>query len=236
MPGLPLLRRTRLSALVAFSRAPACSICSIRRLVLPERSFPGAARPASPLWLAVGASPQPLGRSSSCPDFWCMAFPRRTDDSLSSLFGPSHRGRRTEASPLLWPLLTSRSGAAPSPVQALGEISPGKTIGYPCTSAGFTRPDPWSQELRGCLPAHPDRPRLLSGFCPSPHRSRYPLLSATPSRLSPCGSLGSLRPTSQRTCTSKPIVMLGTQTKRGDQSDRPVRSSIENVTTRRPAR
>jgi len=86
MPGLPLLRRTRLSATMAFSRA---TTCSISRPSLPERSFPRATRPASPLRSASGASPQPSSGSSSCLDFWCMAFPRLTDDSLSSLFGPS---------------------------------------------------------------------------------------------------------------------------------------------------
>ena len=53
------------------------------------------------------------------------------------------RSEPTRSSPLLWPLLTSRAGPlsnAPSPFQALGEISPGKTIDCPCTSAGFTEP------------------------------------------------------------------------------------------------
>jgi len=40
-----------------------------------------------------------------------------------------------------------------------------------------------------------------------------PLLSAILSRSSPCGSLGSSRPTSQRTSTSKSVFMLGTPRK-----------------------
>ena len=39
----------------------------------------------------------------------------------------------------------------------------------------------------------PRRPRLRSDFCTSPRRSRSPLLSASRSRGSPCGLLGSLR-------------------------------------------
>ena len=55
-------------------------------------------------------------------DFWCMALPRLMDDSLSSLFGPSSdeagSKRIMHFIGLLWPLLTSRSGATPSPFQA----------------------------------------------------------------------------------------------------------------------
>jgi len=39
---------------------------------------------------------------------------------------------------VLRPLLTSRSGSAPSPFQAQGEISPGKNALLRCTTAGFT--------------------------------------------------------------------------------------------------
>ncbi len=41
---------------------------------------------------------------------------------------------------LLRPRLTSRSGSTPSPFQARGEISPGKTAFRPCTTAGSTPP------------------------------------------------------------------------------------------------
>ncbi|MDG0836313.1 hypothetical protein EXH51_26765, partial [Pelomonas saccharophila] len=41
---------------------------------------------------------------------------------------------------LLRPLLTSRSGSSPSPLQAQGEISPGKNALLHCTTAGFTPP------------------------------------------------------------------------------------------------
>ncbi len=64
--------------------------------------------------------------------------------------------RPPRSPPLLWPLLTSRAGAAPSPFQALGEISPGKSIGCPCTSAGSTPSVLGRGELRGCAPARPD--------------------------------------------------------------------------------
>jgi len=43
-------------------------------------------------------------------------------------------------SPSPRPLLTSRSGSAPSPFQAQGEISPGKNALLRCTTAGFTPP------------------------------------------------------------------------------------------------
>ena len=102
---------------------------------------------------------------------------------------------------------------APSPFQAWGEISPGKTHRLSLHERRIYVMTPWSRELRGHLAAGPESPRLTSGFCTSPHRSRSPLLSATPSRSSPCGSLGSLRPTSQRTVTSKSMFMLGTQKK-----------------------
>ena len=115
---------------------------------------------------------------------------------------------------LLRPLLTSRSAVNYSPRRypfRLEARSPRvRFIDCLCTSAGSTLPDLWSRELCGQLPAHPGRPRLISGFCSSPHRSRSPLLSAILSRSSPCGSLGSLRPTSQRTSTSESIMMLGT--------------------------
>lgn len=50
----------------------------------------------------------------------------------------------------------------PSPFQARGEISPGKNAILPRTTAGFTLPDTWPQELRGFMPVRPDRHRLLS--------------------------------------------------------------------------
>ena len=119
---------------------------------------------------------------------------------------------------LLWPLLTSRSAASSfpsaSPFQAQGEISPGKNSDLPRTTAGSTwlrlgRESfafRWTLALLGHA-SYPVSVRRLDGFA-------TPLLSALPSRSAPCGSLGSLRPTSQRTFTSQSMFMLGTQTKR----------------------
>ena len=116
------------------------------------------------------------------------------------------------------PLLTSRavlpSSGSRHPFRCKARSPQERFIDCPCTSAGSTLPDFWSRELRGQMPAHPGRPRLISGFYSSPHRSHYPLLSAILSRSSPCGSLGSLRPTSQRTFTSESIIMLGTRLRR----------------------
>src|SRR6266508_2717755 len=106
--------------------------------------------------------------------------------------------RVTRSPPLVWPLLTSRSAESvdsASPFQTLGEISPGKTHRLSLHERRIYERSPWSRELRGQWPARPDSPRLLSDSCTSPRRSRSPLLSAILSRSSPCGSLGSLRPT-----------------------------------------
>jgi hypothetical protein len=51
-----------------------------------------------------------------------------------------------------------------------------------------------------------------------------PLLSATRSRSSPCGSLGSLRSTPQRTYTFKSVPMLGTQQRPGTLKSRALES------------
>src|SRR5437870_2386988 len=91
---------------------------------------------------------------------------------------------------------------AASPFQARGELSPGKNLGCPCASAGFTG------RLLGRESFAVSCPLALIGPASDPVSVRRPaglatpLLSATPSRSLPCGSLGSLRPTPQRTCTS----------------------------------
>jgi len=100
---------------------------------------------------------------------------------------------------------------APSPFQAWGEISPGKTHRLSLHERRIYVMTSWSRELRGHSPARPESSRLASDFCASPHRSHSPLLSATLSRSSPGGSLGSLRPTPQRTSTSWSMFMLGTR-------------------------
>ena len=108
---------------------------------------------------------------------------------------------------LLRPLLTSRSGSSPSSFQTRGEISPGKNAILPRTVAGFTPPDPWPRELRGQLPARPDRHRLISGSCPSTHGFAPRFLStvghpsAVAFRFARCGQLaGGLTPPRSRPC------------------------------------
>ena len=93
---------------------------------------------------------------------------------------------------LLRPLLTSRSGSSPSPFQAQGEISPGKSALLHRTVAACTSPGPWPRELRGPLPARPARQRLISDSCPSARslRSTLPPHARSPSRS--CASLRSL--------------------------------------------
>ena len=114
---------------------------------------------------------------------------------------------RPFASRLLRPLLTSRSGSSPSPFQAQGEISPGKSAILPRTAARFTTPDPWPRELRGLMPARPDRHRLISGSCSSARGFAPRFLptvgrpSAVALRFARCGQLaGGLPPPRSRPC------------------------------------
>ena len=64
----------------------------------------------------------------------------------------------------------------------------------------------WTLALLGNA-SYPVSVRRLDGFA-------TPLLSALPSRSAPCGSLRSLRPSSGRTFTSRPLFMPGTHEKR----------------------
>jgi hypothetical protein len=75
---------------------------------------------------------RPLRRSGHLT--LCPSHPHAVEHSFS--FGPSF----ALASKLLRPLLTSRSGSTPSPLQAQGEISPGKNALLHCTTAGSTPP------------------------------------------------------------------------------------------------
>jgi hypothetical protein len=102
---------------------------------------------------------------------------------------------------LLRPLLTSCSGSPPSPFQAQGKISPGKNAILHRTTAAFTSPGRWPQELRSYMPARPGRRRLSSGSCTSAHglRSTLPPHARSPSRS--CASLASLWPARPGTCT-----------------------------------
>ncbi len=115
---------------------------------------------------------------------------------------------------LLRHLLTSRSGSSPSPFQAQDEISPGKNAILHRTTAAFTSPAPWPQELRRSLPARPGQRRLGCGSCTSAHglRSSLPPHARSPSRN--CDSLASLWPARPGTSTPKIAPMLGAQLKR----------------------
>ena len=83
---------------------------------LPERSFPCAARPASPLRSTLRASPVASSGSSICMDIWCLAFPRCTSDFALLTVRPF--ARRAVHHPrslrLLRPLLTPRSATCHS--------------------------------------------------------------------------------------------------------------------------
>ena len=98
----------------------------------------------------------PIARTSAA---WRHQDSRSTHPPSVRPFAPYKR--------LLRPLLTSRLRFAPPPFQAQDEISPGKSTIRHRTTAGFTPPDPWPQELRNPLPARPGRLRLVSGSCPS---------------------------------------------------------------------
>ena len=136
-------------------------------------------------------------------------------DSLSSPFGPSRVERRTEVLSLLWPLLTSRSASstthAASSFRRSGEISPDKTIDCPCTSAGSTRHPFGRESFAVSCPLALVSPASYPIPVRRPTGPATPLLSACLSRFPPCGSLGSLRPTPQRTSTSWSMFMLGIQ-------------------------
>jgi hypothetical protein len=115
--------------------------------------------------------------------------------------------------PLLWPLLTSRSAAwyvpSASSFQKQGEISPDKTIDCPCTSAGFTRHPFGRKSFAVSGPLALVSPASYPVSVRRPAGPATPLPSACLSRFPPCGSLGSLRPTPQRTSTSTSMFMLG---------------------------
>ena len=90
-----------------------------------------------------------------------------------------------------------------------GQISPGKNAILHRTTAAFTSPGLWPQELRSHMPARPGRRRLGCGSCPSAHglRSTLPPHARSPSRS--CASLASLWPARPGTCTPKIAPMLG---------------------------
>jgi len=108
----------------------------------------------------------------------------------------------------------SLRGVSPTPRPPFGSEARSpqvRPIGCPRTSAGSTTSPLYDRKSFAVwCPLALRLDRLISSFCSSPRGSCSPLLSAGCSRSPPYGSLGSLRSTSQRTFTSKSMVMLGT--------------------------
>ena len=133
--GTALVLCTRFNAARRFRRSTRRSIRPLASWALVSTGQPTALPHAA---AALAASPPGrLVRSGLSSDFCGMASPR----SHGRLALLSVRPFASLAR-LLWPLLTSRSaGLRPaSPFRAQGEISPGKSIGLRCTTAGFTSP------------------------------------------------------------------------------------------------
>ncbi len=215
-PGLPLFSRTRFSARVRFI---ALTIRSIRRgSWSPERSSPCLADSASSLRRSIGAAPSsPAGAPSGR---WTSgAWPSRDSRSIRSPLRSAlcvGAVQTTRSPTLLRPLLTSRSAASNSPAQRSPfrdeARSPQVTLlDCPCTSAGFTWLPLDRESFAANCPLALVGPACYPVFVRHPAGLATPLLSAIRSRSSPCGSLGSLRSTPQRTYTSWSRAMLGTQ-------------------------
>jgi len=107
---------------------------------------------------------------------------------------------------LLRPLLTSRSAVDKfprrHPFRHEARSPQVRLIGCPCTSAGFTKRLFGRESFAVIGPLALSRPACYPVSVRRPTGLATPLLSALPSRSAPCGSLGSLRPTPQRTSTS----------------------------------
>ena len=108
------------------------------------------------------------------------------------------------SSPLLRPLLTSRSTAHSfrqcCPFRHEARSPQVRTLTFPAQSPDL-RSFPLVRELRGHWPARPGQPRLISDFCSSTRGFASRFFQRHPREWSPCGSLGSLEPSSQRTHT-----------------------------------
>ena len=190
-PGLPWFCCTRFNAAWTLPRSTTRSI----KWSVPERASPLPARDASPLRSALGASPlSPNGSSSCCLAIWRLASWRVTVVPLSLLFGPSPEG-------LLWPRLTSRPAARRRPFRRQARSPQVRMLAVPAPPPDLRPRALVARASRsfGRSPcSRPPRIRFL--FVGA--RVRSPLPSAPPSRATPCGSLGSLRPGPRRTCTS----------------------------------
>ncbi|MBF8305957.1 MAG: hypothetical protein HW398_1145 [Acidobacteria bacterium] len=76
-------------------------------------------------------------------DVWCLAFTRCMGDSLSSLFGPSHRGGPHYPKPsatMASADFSLRSFLERLPFGSEGRSPQVRLLGCPCTSAGSTWP------------------------------------------------------------------------------------------------
>src|SRR5665213_3186513 len=115
--------------------------------------------------------------------------------------------------PLLRPLLTARSAESRTqrrPFRREASSPQVRLIDCPCTNAGSTKRFLGRESFAVIGPLALNRPAFYPVSVRHPAGLATPLLSASLSRFPLCGSLGSLRPTPQRTSTSKSMFMLGT--------------------------
>ncbi len=178
-------------------------------VLLPERSSGPGERKASPLRSTLGVSPLPSSGSPSCSlSIWCPASLFPLSRFALHPFSPSllQTGTTTSADFSL----RVASYRTASPFQMQSEISPGKNIDSPRTSAGYTQlhfghngfavPGPLAL-LRHASDPVSVRPASLDP------RFFQPVPRGTPA---PCASLGSLWPVHHRTSTYHLMFMLGT--------------------------
>jgi hypothetical protein len=193
MPELPLFFCTRSNAATTLPRSTTRSISFASSV--PERSSPWAAVGASPPPSTFGASPLSSSGSSSCLDFWRLASPRSTVDSLSSPFGPLRRQRLPRVGgcparlrgPLLRPLLTSRSASQRRPFRREARSPQVRVLTFTAPWPGL-RPSPLVARASRTLarsPWHrPPRTRFLFVHAP------LPLLASFSLGLTACALLG----------------------------------------------
>jgi len=163
---------------------------------------------------AVAPSARWTAGARPCRDARSIRSPRRLALRLGAVVP-------TRSPPLLRPLLTARSTESRTqrrPFRHEASSPQVRLIDCPCTSAGSTERLLGRKSFAVIGPLALIRPASYPVAVRHPAGLATPLLSTTLSRLPPCGSLGSLRPTPQRTSTSKSIVMLGTPTNRARPS------------------
>ena len=145
-------------------------------------------------------------------------FPNRPCTFARRSVRRGDRSTPTRSPPLPRLLLNSRfvaSSHLPSPVQACAEISQVRSSAVPARAPALRGVSLVARAARSLAPlalihpaSHPVPIRRPAGLA-----TRF--FQRSPERSAPCGSLRSLRSTSERTCTSKSMVMLGTQSKSG---------------------